>query len=137
MSSADIRIDKFLWSVRLYKTRSIAAEAVKRGIVRINDNPIKSSRVVKIGDVIQLKQTPIFRHFKVLNLLSSRVGAPLVANYIVDVTPSEQLELLEATRLANALNRKKGLGRPTKKERRDIDSLEFGFDDDDDDDLED
>ena len=131
MSEVGVRIDKFLWSVRLFKTRSIAAEAVKRGIVQMNSLPVKSSRVVKVGDVVQIKQTPIFRHFKVLNLLSNRVGAPLVANYILDVTPSEQMELLEATRLANSLNRKKGLGRPTKKDRRDIDSFDVMGDDDD------
>ena len=137
MSEFDVRIDKFLWSVRLYKTRSIAAEAVKRGIVQMNSLPVKSSRVVRIGDVLQIKQTPIFRHFKVINILGNRVGAPLVINYIEDVTPAEQLELLEATRLANALNRKKGLGRPTKKDRRDIDSYGLDSDDDYEFDLED
>lgn len=133
-----MRIDKFLWSVRLFKTRSIATEAVKRGIVLINNQHIKSSRTVKIGDVIQVKQVPIFRHFSVLQLLNNRVGAPLVLNYITDVTPKELLELLEATRLANGLNRKKGLGRPTKKDRRDIDSIgDFDFDDEFEFDLED
>lgn len=131
MEDRDVRIDKFLWAVRLYKTRSIATAAVKRGIVLINGNPIKSSRTVKLGEVIYIKQVPIFRHFEVLQLLNNRVGAPLVANYIKDVTPKEQLDLLEATRLANGLNRRKGLGRPTKKDRRDIDSLgDLVFDDD-------
>ena len=130
MESSEVRIDKFLWSVRLYKTRSIATEAVKRGLVQMNGHSIKSSRVIKVGDIVQIKQSPIYRHFLVLNTLSNRVGAPLVANYIRDVTPKEQLDLLEATRLADSLNRKKGLGRPTKKERRDIDSFSTDFFDD-------
>ncbi len=130
MLDKSVRIDKFLWSVRLFKTRSIATEAVKRGMVQINESPVKSSRIVKVGDVIQIKQTPIYRHFEVLALLGNRVGAPLVANYITDVTPADLLELLEATRLANALNRRKGLGRPTKKDRRDIDFYTTSDDDD-------
>ncbi len=137
MESSEVRIDKFLWSVRLYKTRSIATEAVKRGLVQMNGHSIKSSRVIKVGDIVQIKQSPIYRHFLVLNTLSNRVGAPLVANYIRDVTPKEQLDLLEATRLADSLNRKKGLGRPTKKERRDIDSFSTDFFDDFEFDLED
>lgn len=137
MESSEVRIDKFLWSVRLYKTRSIATEAVKRGLVQMNGHSIKSSRVIKVGDIVQIKQSPIYRHFLVLNTLSNRVGAPLVANYISDVTPKEQLDLLEATRLADSLNRKKGLGRPTKKERRDIDSFSTDFFDDFEFDLED
>ncbi|UZR93072.1 RNA-binding S4 domain-containing protein [Chondrinema litorale] len=118
-----MRIDKFLWSVRIFKTRNVAAEACKSGRVTMSGQFVKSSRAVKEGDVIEVKKTPIWRKFKVKKLLKSRVGAKLVDEYVQDLTPAEELEKLEIIRKSGILSRPRGLGRPTKKERRDIDKL--------------
>lgn len=139
-----IRIDKFLWAVRLYKTRSIAADALKRGKVSMGGQQVKSSRVVKIGDVIAIKVPAATRSFEVLQIPRSRMGAKLVKDHIREVTPKDQQELLEMYHLQMSMQRQKGLGRPTKKERRDMESffdvpsdddldIYFGDDDDDDD----
>ncbi|MCQ2236941.1 MAG: RNA-binding S4 domain-containing protein [Bacteroidales bacterium] len=142
----DARIDKFLWSVRIYKTRTIAAEAIKKGRISMGGTQVKASRTVKAGDTVDVRVPPATRSFKILDIPRSRVGAKLVPNYITEVTTPDQLEIIELQKLAASMNRQKGLGRPTKKDRRDIDSY-FGdiadefmpdFDwDDDDDDLED
>ncbi len=138
-----IRIDKFLWAVRLYKTRSIAADALKRGKVSMGGQQVKSSRVVKIGDVIAIKVPAATRSFEVLQIPRSRMGAKLVKDHIREVTPKDQQDLLEMYHLQMSMQRQKGLGRPTKKERRDMESffgvpseddLDIYFDDDDDDD---
>ncbi len=138
-----IRIDKFLWAVRLYKTRSIAADALKRGKVSMGGQQVKSSRVVKIGDVIAIKVPATTRSFEVLQIPRSRMGAKLVKDHIREVTPKDQQDLLEMYHLQMSMQRQKGLGRPTKKERRDMESffgvpseddLDIYFDDDDDDD---
>lgn len=128
-----VRIDKFLWAVRLFKTRSIAADAIKKGRITIDGSQVKSSRNVKKGDVISVRVAPATRSFLILELAQNRMGAKLVPNHIKEVTPPDQLEIIELQRLANSMNRRKGLGRPTKKERRDLDSF---FDDDDDFDWE-
>ncbi len=142
----DARIDKFLWSVRIYKTRTIAAEAIKKGRISMGGTQVKASRTVKAGDTVDVRVPPATRSFKILDIPRSRVGAKLVPNYITEVTAPDQLEIIELQKLAASMNRQKGLGRPTKKDRRDIDSY-FGdiadefmpdFDwDDDDDDLDD
>ena len=119
----NVRIDKFLWAVRLFKTRSIAAEACKKGRVQINGTAVKSSRTVKEGDTIDVKTPPITRTYKVLAVAEKRMGAKLVPDFIKDITPEDQLEILEMTRLAYSQGRRKGLGRPTKKDRRDIERL--------------
>jgi len=119
----NVRIDKFLWAVRLFKTRSIAAEACKKGRVLINGITVKSSRTVKQGDTIDIKTPPITRTYKVLSVAEKRMGAKLVTDFIKDITPEDQLEILELTRLAYNQGRRKGLGRPTKKDRRDIERL--------------
>lgn len=138
-----IRIDKFLWAVRLYKTRSIAADALKRGKVSMGGQQVKSSRVVKIGDVIAIKVPAATRSFEVLQIPRSRMGAKLVKDHIREVTPKDQQDLLEMYHLQMSMQRQKGLGRPTKKERRDMESffdvpadddLDIYFGDDDDDD---
>ena len=127
-----VRIDKFLWSVRLFKTRSLAAEACKKDRVTIGGMPVKTSRVIKPGDVIGIRVLPIIRSFKVLALADNRMGAKLVPGYIEDVTPAEVLEVLELSLLSQADGRRKGLGRPTKKERRELDDFIIGdFSDDD------
>ncbi len=124
----EVRIDKWLWAVRVFKTRSIASEACKKGHILMDGGPVKSSRNVKVGDVIQVRKVPVVYSFKVLALLEKRVGAKLVAEYMQDVTPEDQIEILELQKLNVRLNRQKGTGRPTKKERRDLENF---FNDDD------
>ncbi|WP_075603501.1 RNA-binding S4 domain-containing protein [Saccharicrinis aurantiacus] len=124
MEDSGIRIDKYLWAIRVFKTRSVAAEAIKKGRVLIGGLPVKNSRIVKVGLVIDVKFPPITRSFKVLALSGKRMGAKLVPDFMKEVTTDEQLEIMEMTRLTNAMGRRKGLGRPTKKDRRDIDKME-------------
>lgn len=118
-----VRIDKFLWAVRLFKTRSIAAEACKKGKIQINEQQVKSSRMVKVGDVIFIKNAPIYRQYEILDISERRMGAKLTPDFIKEITPESDLEMLEVTRLANSMNRARGSGRPTKKERRDLDNF--------------
>lgn len=119
----EVRIDKFLWAVRLYKTRSLSAEAIKSQQVLINEHYVKASQLVAVGDVIKVKQNPIWRQYRVKELLKNRVGAKLVNTYIEDCTDPEEFEKLEMMKLMPGYDRKKGLGRPTKKERRDMDKF--------------
>jgi ribosome-associated heat shock protein Hsp15 len=125
MASSSVRIDKWLWAVRVYKTRSQASEACRKGRVEIDGVSVKPSREVKRGEVIQVRKNPVTYHYKVLELSEKRMGAKLVPEYMQDVTPPENKEILEMQRLMSWSDRKKGEGRPTKKERRDIDRL-FG-----------
>ena len=126
-----MRIDKYLWAVRLFKTRSIASEAVKAGKVTMGRQEVKSSREVKVGDVFEVKQTPIWRVFRVKELLPNRVGPKLVATYMEEITPQEELDKYETFKQAASLDRPRGAGRPTKKERRELDELFTGGLDDD------
>ncbi len=119
-----VRIDKYLWAIRVFKTRSIAAEAIKKGRVMIGGQQVKNSRVVKVGMTIDVKFPPITRSFKVLAISGKRMGAKLVPDFMKEVTTEDQIELMELTRMANAMGRRKGLGRPTKKERRELDKLD-------------
>lgn len=119
----EVRIDKWLWSVRLFKTRSLAAEACKKGKVLIKGVEAKPSRNIKIGDVICVKRNPVLFSFEVLGLAENRMGAKLVAEYMRNVTTSDQLELHELAKIAAQNNRERGTGRPTKKERRDLDDF--------------
>lgn len=119
----EVRVDKWLWAVRLFKTRSIATEACKKGKILINNSPVKPSRTIKIGDIISIKQNPILYSFKVVALLQNRIGPKLVADFREDVTTPDQLELIELGKIAAQTNRARGTGRPTKKERRDIDDF--------------
>ena len=114
------RIDKWLWAVRIFKTRTIAADACKLGRVTIGGQNVKASREIKVGDVIEVKKPPVTYSFKVLALAENRMGAKLVPGFLENVTPKEQLEVLELNRMNGFINRAKGLGRPTKKDRRDI-----------------
>ncbi len=130
-----VRIDKFLWAVRIYKTRSIAAEAVKRGKVSMGGTQVKSSRNVKVGDVVAIKVPAATRSFEIIKLAQSRMGAKLVKDHIVEVTPKDQQELIELYHLQMSMQRQKGLGRPTKKERRDMENfMDDGWLDDEEDD---
>lgn len=119
-----MRIDKFLWSVRIYKTRALATEACRLGKVMLNDQPVKSSKVVAANVEIRLRKDGILRSYWVKDIPPSRVGAPKVEMYIEDRTSSEELERLEFMRLAT--KNAKFKGRPTKKDRRELDDLRFG-----------
>lgn len=116
-----MRIDKFLWSIRFYKTRSIAADEIKKNRVKIGENPVKSSKEVKIGEVIKIRKNQIDYQIKVLEIPKSRVGAKLVPSHIQDLTEKEQYELLKMRKSEQNYYRNKGEGRPTKKDRREID----------------
>ncbi len=119
-SSKDVRIDKWLWATRVYKTRSLATDACKRGRVTINNMNVKSSRPVRVGEVVNVRKSPVTFSFRVLALLENRVGAKLVSNYSENITPKSQYDILEMSRINNFIDRVKGSGRPTKKEGRDM-----------------
>ncbi|WP_336687723.1 RNA-binding S4 domain-containing protein [Chryseobacterium bernardetii] len=116
-----MRIDKFLWSIRFYKTRSIAAEEIKKNRVSIGTSAVKSSKEVKEGDIIKIRKSQIDYKIKVLQIPKSRIGAKLVPLHIQDVTDKEQYELLKLRKMTQDYYRNKGEGRPTKKDRRDMD----------------
>lgn len=127
----EVRIDKYLWAVRIFKTRSDAAEAVRNNRVTVNGSTVKPSREVKIGDTIAVKRMPVTYEYKVLELVSSRQPAKNVPTYCLNITPQSELDKLAAPRKTIFVFRDRGTGRPTKKERRDLDSLMDGifFDD--------
>lgn len=118
-----VRVDKWLWAVRVYKTRSMATEAVKKGRVFIENMPVKASRVVKVGDVVNVRKSPVTYSYKVLQLAEKRMGAQLVRDFMEDVTPKEELEILEVQKNMGWFQREQGTGRPTKKDRRDLDDF--------------
>lgn len=121
--AGEVRIDKWLWAVRLYKTRTIAAEACRKGQVSLGGVNLKPSRMVKVGDVVSVRKPPITLSFKILQAIENRVSAKLVPEMLEDVTPPEQYELLELSKIGGFVDRARGTGRPTKKERRDLDSF--------------
>lgn len=121
MAKEEVRIDKWMWATRIFKTRTIAVEACKKGRISILNTPVKASRNIKLGDIIQVRKTPITYSFQVVGLTDRRVGAKLVPEYLKDVTPKEQLDLLEASHLSGFIDRAKGTGRPTKRDRREMD----------------
>ncbi|KJF42769.1 MULTISPECIES: RNA-binding S4 domain-containing protein [Draconibacterium] len=118
-----VRIDKWLWAVRIFKTRSQATEACKKGHVTIGDSVIKASREVHVGEIVKVRKSPITKSFKVLALTGKRMGAKLVTDFAEDVTPPEEIELLEMQKNMRWSVREKGTGRPTKKDRRDLDDF--------------
>ncbi len=119
----EVRIDKWLWAVRLFKTRTLAADACKKGKVIIQNVQVKPSRNVKVGDIVSIKRNPILFSFKVLALSENRMNAKLVADFMLNVTTPDQLELIELAKLAGQTGRDRGTGRPTKKERRELDDF--------------
>lgn len=132
-----VRIDKWLWAVRIFKTRSLAAEVCRANRVLINGTTVKPSREVKEGDVVEVKKLPVIYSFKVIKAISSRVSAPLAAEAAKNITPQSELDKLHQN-IAIFVKRDRGAGRPTKKERRDIDDMMgdfFGEDDDIDDEI--
>ena len=118
----EARIDKWMWAVRIFKTRTIAAEACKKGRISINGSFVKAARMIKPGDVIQVKKPPITYSFKVLQAIEKRVGAKLVSEMMENVTTPDQYELLEMSKISGFIDRARGTGRPTKKDRRSIDT---------------
>lgn len=132
--NTEARIDKWLWAARIYKTRSIAADAIKNGRVTIGGTNVKPSRTVKAGDVVNVKKPPVTYAFKILKPIEQRVGAKLIPEIYENVTDPKQYELLEMSRISGFVDRARGTGRPTKKDRRAMDAFAdpvmFGFDDD-------
>ncbi|MDD3780821.1 MAG: RNA-binding S4 domain-containing protein [Proteiniphilum sp.] len=126
----EVRIDKWLWAVRIFKTRTIAVEACKKGRVMIDDVTIKPSRNVRAGDVIQVRKPPITYSFKVLALADKRMGAKMVPQFMENVTSPDQYELLDLNKISGFVDRQRGTGRPTKKERRDLDQFAGSIDPD-------
>ena len=134
----EARIDKWMWAARIFKTRTIAAEACKKGRISINGSQVKPARMVKPGDVVQVRKPPVTYSFKVLQAIEKRVGAKLVPEIMENVTTPDQYELLEMSKISGFVDRARGTGRPTKKERRDLDEffmpeylddVDFDFDD--------
>ncbi|GHT74505.1 heat-shock protein Hsp15 [Bacteroidia bacterium] len=119
----EVRIDKWMWAVRIFKTRTIAVEACKKNRVMVNDTVVKPSRMIKTGDIVQVRKPPVTYSFKVLDLTVNRVGAKLVPQYLENITPPEQYEILELQKISGFVNRAHGTGRPTKKDRRDLDEF--------------
>ncbi len=142
--TTEARIDKWLWAARIFKTRSIAADAIKNGRVTIQGMNVKPSRMVKSGEVISVRKPPVTYSFKILKTIEQRVGAKLLPEIYENVTTPDQYELLEMNRISGFVNRQRGTGRPTKKDRRALDDFvghalegygdfDFDFDDSEDD----
>ncbi|MBQ5371595.1 MAG: RNA-binding S4 domain-containing protein [Rikenellaceae bacterium] len=119
----EVRLDKWLWAVRVFKTRSDAADAIRSNRVLVNDAYAKPSREVKVGDVISVKKMPVVYQYRVVELVSSRQPAKNVPMYATDITPQSELDKLNVPRETIFIVRDRGTGRPTKKERRELDSL--------------
>ena len=119
----EVRVDKYLWAMRIYKTRSIATDACKCGRVKMNGVEVKPSRMFHIGDVFTVRKGPITYTYRILQLWGNRLGAKVVPEYLQDITPKEQLEL---ARYAAQSGRDRGTGRPTKKDRREIEQFFSG-----------
>lgn len=120
-----IRIDKYLWAVRLYKTRSLATEACRCGHVRLGGQPVKASHEIKVGEVYEVSIEQLHKVIEVTQLLGNRVGAKLVENFMVDRTPQEEYERIQIVRQYAFEKRDRGAGRPTKRERRDIEEFKY------------
>lgn len=139
--ASEERVDKWLWAMRIFKTRTVATEACKKGRVTVGEgsqSPTKPSRTVKPGDIVNVRKPPVSYTFKVLALSENRLGAKLVPEYMENLTPQSQYDLLDVVRISGFVDRRKGLGRPTKREGRDLekftsesfdDGWDFDFDD--------
>lgn len=144
MAKNEERIDKWLWCMRVFKTRTIATDACKKGRVTINGSAVKPSRLIKVGETVDVKKPPITYTFRVLGVSNGRLGAKLVPEYLENLTPQAQYDLLEMSRISGFVDRSKGLGRPTKREGRELakfrentmDSFFLDWEDTDDDDDE-
>ena len=141
MAESEVRIDKWLWAMRIYKTRTVATDACKKGRVTLNDdtNPVKPARMVHVGDTVHVRKSPVTYSLRVKALTQNRLGARLVPEYLENITPKSQLDLLDVVRISGFVDRRKGLGRPTKRECRELarftdsyasdDGWDFDFDD--------
>ena len=146
MAKSEVRIDKWLWAMRIFKTRTIATDACKKGRVTVGDVDsgvvAKPSRMIKVDDVINVRKPPVTYSFKVKALTENRLGVKLVPEYMENITPQSQYDLLEVVKISGFIDRRKGLGRPTKREGRELarftqEAMDYGWDfdwDDDDDD---
>lgn len=149
MAKAEVRIDKWTWAMRIFKTRTIATEACKKGRVTIGSGDsamiAKPARMIKVGDIVNIRKPPVTYSFRVLALTENRLGAKLVPEYMENITPQSQYDLLEVVKISGFVDRRKGLGRPTKREGRELSKFtenvydngwdfDFDFDDLDDDD---
>lgn len=121
--NSEARIDKWLWAARVYKTRTLASDACKNGRITINGALAKPSRTVKVGDQVGVKKSPITYTFRVLQAIEKRVGAKRLPEVFENITPPEQYELLEMNRISGFIDRARGTGRPTKKDRRALDDF--------------
>lgn len=142
MAKSEVRIDKWLWAIRIFKTRTIATDACKKGRVMLGDTTAKPARMIKVGDVVKVRKPPVTYSFRVLALTENRLGAKLVPEYMENITPRSELDLLEVVKISGFIDRRKGLGRPTKREGRELsrfteqaydaldDGWDFDFDDD-------
>ncbi|WP_315366690.1 RNA-binding S4 domain-containing protein [Prevotella koreensis] len=130
------RLDKWLWAARIFKTRSVAADACKNGRVMMGGTTVKPSRMIKTGETVSVKKSPVTYSFKVLKCIEQRVGAKLLPEIYENVTDPKQYEILEMSRISGFVDRARGTGRPTKKDRRAMDAFVepamFGFEDIDD-----
>ena len=120
---SEARIDKWLWAARIFKTRSIAADACKNGRVMVGGTTVKPSRMLKEGETVSVRKPPVTYSFKVLKTIEQRVGAKLLSDIYENVTTPDQYELLEMNRISGFINRARGTGRPTKKDRRAMDAF--------------
>ena len=123
LTDDEVRIDKWLWAVRIYKNRSQATEACKKGKILILDQAVKPSRLIRAGDIVQVKKPPVIYSYRVLGLLCKRLSAKAIQEYVENITPDDELEKLKV-RETFFISRERGSGRPTKKERRTIDKLQ-------------
>ena len=114
------RFDKFVWSVRLAKTRSLASEAISKGKIKLNNQQVKPAREPKVGDIVYVSKNTAVLSYEIIELLDKRVGAKLVENYIKDITPETEIEKYKMYALSQATYRQNGSGKPTKKDRRDL-----------------
>lgn len=120
MPKNEVRIDKWIWAVRIFKTRTVATDACKKGRVSVGDVTAKPSRMVKVGDIVKVRKPPVTYWFKVLALTENRLGAKLVPEYMENITPASEMHLLDMVKISGFIDRRKGLGRPTKREGREL-----------------
>lgn len=144
MAKDEVRIDKWLWAMRVFKTRTVATESCKKGRISVGTGDgtiVKPSRAIKVGDIINVRKPPVTYSFRVKALTENRLGAKLVPDYMENITPQSQYDLLEIVKISGFIDRRKGLGRPTKREGRELqrfteetmDSMGWDFDFDEDD----
>ena len=128
----EVRVDKWLWAMRVFKTRTIATEACKKGRVLVGDAVAKPSRTIKVGDIVYVRKPPVTYSFRVKALTQNRLGAKLVPDYMENITPKSELDLLDVVKISGFIDRRKGLGRPTKREGRELaewnESMSDGWD---------